>query len=689
MATHPHLPIILCSDGYSLTVLKLPTLSLFPLVSKIIFTTRSLLGLPLSEKSANVQYSDSAQLIECQNLTVRNIAASFTEDKELNDTLVSSIGSSIATGYMPALGGIDEGGLQFAGLGSTLEFPTSIDDSGFQLEDAIANLGCAWGLVLTCGLTMVGDGISKITNATDSNQSNFQSCHTEMSNCTNLLTQSILDVFKILHEKKCLGSEIIDMKTFVNIFFSLLPLNSMAQNQLDTAAALANGLLVTTLTKLYQSFLPPADVEGMETQAFIDYVNHISTDLCEISDVLDSMTTIIEHTYGLGPLNDISNCFYAPCFLKNRVDNQLTSTVSALSPASSLLLQILRRLHQDVSTREEFVKKHITSTLLNSKLEDRNVSSLYNKLSECLNSALVAIQYGNTQIRWILSNQEEICNPITYSKLPKPSKVSNLMSMIEQYDLQGVFKYVHSLINYKQTVTYPFIPSKQIKSAVLILCQIMTWYFCEETPCITFSLHMSHDVTLSRKRLSESVQSECLLQFWTVDHNLELLIASQHWSEACFFLQKIGDWKKTFLVATVVVHHSRLMGLCEIEYVALKRLSYQLAIEKLLNSVGLRISFVTTGKDSEISRITCLSGLGDSHLQRQDVIKFASDCFTACAHAQLDTVLLTSVCSVVAELTQCIKNLSLVVPSAIYLPAPPLFCPQPAVSKEVNFFTHV
>lgn len=689
MATHPHLPVCLCSDGYSFTVFKIPTFSLPSLLSNLICFARNSVGLPLlsscAEKAVNACLDPA--LLKYEHLTLRNVAASFSEDKELNDTLAStySIGSSLAAGYMPALSGVEEGGLQFAGLGSTLEFSTSASASDIQLEDAVAYLVCAWGLVLTCGLSMPGDGISKVTIPSDSNQRNVQLNQAEMSNSTMILATSVLDVFKMLHEKKEVALEIANVKTFVNMFFSILPINSIAQSHLGTAAALANGLLVIKLTKLHQSFLPPAHVDGMEMQCFLDYVNSVSTDMSEISDLLDSMTTVIEHTYGLGPVN---NTFYAPCFLKNRVENQLTSTMSALSPAFSLFLQVSQRFHRDISTREEVVKKHIASTVADGQLQDRKMSLLYRDLLECLSNALVTIQYANTQIRWISSTQVEKCDPIT-SNLPKQRKLKKLISMLEQYDLQGAFEYVHSLMGYKQVVTSYFIPSrllKRVKSVVLVLCQVMTLYFCDKAPFITLSSsHVPHNLTLSRKKLLKAVQNESLSQFWTVDHTLELLVASQHWSDACSFLQKIRDWKKTFLLATVVVHHSRLMRLCTTEYIELKELSYQLIMEKILYSIGLTKSLVSTATNSsEVSRVSCLSGLSDSHLQQQNVIKFVSDCLTVCAHAKLDSVLLTSVCSVVAELTQCSRKLSLEVPSAIYLPAPPLFCPQPAVAKEVS-----
>ncbi len=666
-------------------MLKLPTLSLPSLLSNIIRFTHNLLGLP-TEKSENVR-SDSVPLREYQSLTLHHVAANVAEDKEFDDSFASSLGTSLAAGYMPALSEVDEGGLQFAGLGSTLEFSTSVSNSDFQLEDAVTSLLCAWGLVFTCDIAMPGDGISKVI---DSNHSSSQSNQAEMSNTTLLLTRSTFDLFKILQDKKDVASEIANANVFVGIIFSLLPLNSIAQSHLCTAAALANGILVIKLTKLLQSFLPPVHVQRMEMRPFIDYVNSMSTGMSEISDLLDSMTAIIEHTYGMGPVSNKSNCFYVPFSLKNRVENQLTSTTSALVPASSLLLQLSQRFHQDVNAREQIVKRQIASTIADSNLQNREMSLLYNELSECLNNALVTIQYANTQIRWI-SNQDKTCNSIT-SNLPNQRKVNKFVSMLEQYDLVGIFEYVHSLINYKQVVTSHFIPSKlpkRVKSVFILLCQIMTWYFCNETPSITLSSHMPEEVTIFRKKISEVAQNKCLSQFWTVDHTLELLVASQNWLKACSFLQKIGDWKKMFLLATVVVHHSRSMRLRTAEYIELKNLSYHLAIEKVLYGIGLKMSLVAKGDGSEVPRISCISSLSDSqdsHLQRQDVIKFVSDFLTVCAHAKLDSVLLTCVCSVVAELTLCCQKFPLEVPSAIYLPSPPLFCPQPAVAKEVSYF---
>ena len=655
MATHPNLPIVLCSDGYSLTVLKLPTLSLPSLLSNIVFDARKLLGLQSIAPSTSSAFVHSDSTKQTESI---DVAASFSESTGMGDTFANSVDTSAIGGYMPALTGVDIGGIHFAGLGSTLEFPAPVGSPDLHFEDAVANLLCAWGLVLTCVPTVI-----------TSNSSSLQSSQTDMTNATILLIRSILDVLQIQN----------DAVVFIDVLFSLLPFDSIAQSHLSTTATLANGILVARLTRFYNTLLPLKQENKM-----IDYVNIMDNNISEISDLLDSLTAIIENTYSLRPINDGSNCFYSPNFLGNRSRNHLASAIiSALAPTCFWLLKVSQRFHQDVNTCEQIVKKQITSAVAENRFQATEMSVLYNKLSECLNSALVTIQYVNTQIRWISSTQTQIGNPITSNFPKKRRKVCVLISKLERYDIQGALLYVHSLVNYSEAVESELVPfklSKRVKRVILVLCKIMTSFFCEGAP---FILIPSYEAILCRTKLSIAVQNDPVMKFWTVDHTLELLIISQFWIEACSFLQKVGDWKKAFLLATVIVRHSRLMRLKKIEYAELKMLSHQLAVENVLHMIGFQFQFSTAAPSN--LRLSCLPGLNDSHLQQTSIISFVSDCLRVCAYAKLDGLLLTLVSSLVSEMTHCCKALPLEAPSAIYLPAPPLFCPQPAVPTEVIF----
>ena len=676
VTTHPHLPILLCSDGYSLTILKLPTtLSLPTLLSGLVSSARDVLALPPIDIKGPSLSASHSQTKSLQLQSLHDIAASFTDTTGLGDTLGSSVSSAPqhAGGYMPALSGVEGGGIHFAGLGSTLQLPTPTSD--VQLSTAMASLLSAWGVLLTCGVTMPGDGVP-----VQGSPGELDSQLCSLKDITSVLLLSILKILELLHERAKDAHARDSLRYFLHSLLSVVPFDSISQRHLITVTALANRVLTEELHKCLKKHRSLK--ENFTQQAWIEYINSMNRGVSETSDLLDTIIAFMECTYDYTPINRTMNSFCTPSFLQTDIASQHTnSCLSTLSPAGSLLAKVSEVFQEDINKCEQTVKQQISQAVSESRLQSREMNVLYNQLTKCLNKALVTLQYARTQTRWISPTHG---NPIT-SNVFKSHKVQKLVSKIEAYDIQGALEYVHSLVNYSEVAALDHCSLKlstSVRTVVHLFCQVMASFFSDKAPFITISLNPFHQLSLSRAKLLKATQSEALFNFWTADHVVELLMISQFWHEACAFLQMLGEWKKAFFLSSIFVQHSSLMRSENQQHSMLKQLAQNIITENLLRCIGLK--FITPFRKTDTKRLSCLPGLSDSHLMRRDIIGFVPECLRVCAQAEMDGVLLTVVASLVSEIAHCCRKMCVEVPSGLYLPAPPLFCPQPATQNEVR-----
>lgn len=730
VATHPYLPIFLCSDGYSVTVLKLPSsLSLPDLLYGLVSKARELLDLPtieandrdeaIAQRSLSVDsgrpqaggiVSHSLQL-----QSLHDVATSFVEDTATEDVLCSTLDSTAGPGFLSAMTGVDAGGIHFAGLGSTLELTRSslqVQMESNKLEQALSLLLCGSGLLLSCGLLYPGDGISTLVRSLDLVA--VESCQSRLKRANSILISTVLEVVDVLYMSDE-ESGTTTVQGFLEVLFSLVPLDSLQQSHLSTVAMLANGILITMSKGCLSKHETFAAVkkENHTLQTLIEYFSNVAKDLNEISELLDNTIALLENTYSLQPVSTTSSVFHTPALLtSNSAHNGdcVSSLMSCLSPSCDTLVKVSALLQQDVKVCQNIIKKRLRKACQGSNLQSREMGVLCNKVTTCLNEALVALQHTHAQVRCIINNKllksgvNKDGNPIT-SVLQEDSKISKLRVKLEQYDIQGAMEYTHSLLGQHDTDaagtsfdSSSIVSSKEIRDVVLFLAQTMSAFFCEQAPVITVpvitdTLYSEHVMVLSRNEISKAIRNVAVSELWTVDHTLELLLLSHSWIEACEFLKKLGDWKKAFSLAAIVVHHSRLLNAARKTYAPLKRFAHQLATDGILATLGLKINSGFSVRepvaklDSSVlvskSRLISVPDLGSSRLLNKDVVHFITETLRACAFAELDSVLLTISTSVVMEITHWCKQLSTEVPVSVYLPAPPLFCPQPTVQDEV------
>jgi hypothetical protein len=148
VATHPSLPVVLCSDGYCLTVLRLPpaSCSLPRLVCSLVNTGRGVLGLPQIRALAGLQLRE---VVEKEGAVVHD------ESVRVSCQSLTQAGSD----YSPVAGKASFGDID-AGMDGSHRLANTCDWESKSERGKVfqAHLQAAWGLLLSAGDYDPGNG---------------------------------------------------------------------------------------------------------------------------------------------------------------------------------------------------------------------------------------------------------------------------------------------------------------------------------------------------------------------------------------------------------------------------------------------------------------------------------------------------------------------------------------------------
>ncbi len=202
-------------------------------------------------------------------------------------------------------------------------------------------------------------------------------------------------------------------------------------------------------------------------------------------------------------------------------------------------------------------------------------------------------------------------------------------------------------------------------------------------------------VELDRTLVTKAVRDQKLSTVWTADQTLRLLLICGLWEEACNFVSTLGDWRKAFLIACLYLCHDQKMSQVYSDLQApqtvanLKSMCHQLAVTDIVSQLSCSQSNVSSqgnsdppAKSHKLADYECLDIMEPP---RADVLHAVSSSLQACAVVELDSPLITSLHTLIFDLEAVCKQLPVLVSSAVYLPAPPLYCLQPGVPNEVRW----
>ncbi|KTG33400.1 hypothetical protein cypCar_00033483, partial [Cyprinus carpio] len=193
-------------------------------------------------------------------------------------------------------------------------------------------------------------------------------------------------------------------------------------------------------------------------------------------------------------------------------------------------------------------------------------------------------------------------------------------------------------------------------------------------------LHLPHDasgrvVELCQTRVSLAVRSEQLSALWTVDYALELLLLGGLMPEASWMALRLGDWKMA--AALGLAYTNYCSGHLDFSSLRWRELHlpaelkpaeiFQDQLEMLLRRMA----------GSEGDANTGTVGVEDMDLVQDSV----QEILKASVMAEVDVISqpLTRLLDAAKERAMSLPAL---VPPAFYLPAPPLYCPQPSPNTQ-------
>ncbi|XP_068106773.1 ciliogenesis and planar polarity effector 1 isoform X4 [Hyperolius riggenbachi] len=215
----------------------------------------------------------------------------------------------------------------------------------------------------------------------------------------------------------------------------------------------------------------------------------------------------------------------------------------------------------------------------------------------------------------------------------------------------------------------------------------LLYVFPPHKVCVLAPLHVSTDkfprvITLQHSTVASAVRDQNLSRVWTVEYALDLLLIGGLIPEAAWLANQLGDWKMS--VSMAVAYNLHLQSIPDesngdVPSMPLSLSPAHIFKEKLQSFLGQPPSVNTPDKKlSETKHFT-------DPIEEEDAdVLFTSVQEMLKAAVMADAEILTeSLHQLIESAKELIGKLSGLVPERLYLPAPPLYCPQPSsVSEE-------
>ncbi|XP_044149120.1 LOW QUALITY PROTEIN: ciliogenesis and planar polarity effector 1 [Bufo gargarizans] len=215
----------------------------------------------------------------------------------------------------------------------------------------------------------------------------------------------------------------------------------------------------------------------------------------------------------------------------------------------------------------------------------------------------------------------------------------------------------------------------------------LLYVFPPHNVCVLPPLHASTDklprvVPLQHSTVACMVRDQNLSSVWTVEYTLDLLLVGGLMSEAAWLADKLGDWKMSVsMVVAYNLHRSSVAEEQKVEFPAMPLCLTPAHIfqDKLQSFLGHPPGLEAKNKGhAETKQFT-------DPIEEEDAdILFSSVQEMLKAAVMADAEILTETLHQLMESAKELSGkLSGLVPERLYLPAPPLYCPQPSsVSEE-------
>ncbi|XP_072514569.1 ciliogenesis and planar polarity effector 1 isoform X3 [Salminus brasiliensis] len=730
---HPRLPCLVMSDGYMVTMLKMASRpSSASLMSSLLLDmaqglerVRKVLGSekpqvrPRLESMSTLKFTASLLALKEKETPVSTLPLFLKEGGdtgglkltiERTQTEEDDEDSDIGP-YMHSI--MEDGGrLEFASMFDTLHAqhladPEDSEQGSSALLEELAivrrNLLTAWALGVSHGGTM--DQRERLLKYTIS-------CAVRLAG---MLRIAVPVVQPYREDRDTWTSHVFDLLRSLLCF---LPWDSPHKG-----GSSCFRVVVDLVQRLVHFFLPLSLDSVHSSQNFMAALLVLQ----EASNSLDQTYSLPQRAVRQGQENQPpcpSDMFFVPLLEESKKAESVTSEIPLLNRPSNRLVTVWRKLYRQAL---EYQAELFSQTNLASQSKElQNMSSIISQIQEALQRSgdhlekspalhnvtgeqhFILGEYSKCVQAWRVQlwAERERVGPRT-SFLETRYCLALLFGQLFQYRLKEAQAMCDSLAWRLQSQSGQVIKDKQENSdeahfegwlpqrvnreaacaVVQSLGRFMASYFTNQ-PLAIFPphnvdilppLHMPQlsgrrMVALSQSRVAGAVRSQHLSEVWTVDYALELLLLGGLMPEAVWLAQSLGDWKTAASLGLAYTTYCRQ----HYDFSRLKWKELHLPMELQPGCI-----FQTQLE----SLIGCMAGFDGSETDTVEVEDM--EVLQASVQEILKASVMAEVDVVSHPLTQLLHSakehahsLPTLVPPAFYLPAPPLYCPQPARNTQ-------
>ncbi len=186
---------------------------------------------------------------------------------------------------------------------------------------------------------------------------------------------------------------------------------------------------------------------------------------------------------------------------------------------------------------------------------------------------------------------------------------------------------------------------------------------------------------LSRARVTESLRQDSAGEIWMMEKTLGCLLLAGKWEEACEFVLAVEDWRKGFVLASAHSLYNKVTSRDTLD-VSLVGKSHQLGLVNTLKILATVHRKFSVDKFRKVYHNTSIGSPGASLLKNGE--SYLRETFRMFATMKMEAVIVSACGCCLSDLAEECFNLGVKVAPGYQLPAPPLYCVQPAITKEVR-----
>ena len=544
VATHPYLPALLCSDGYCLTLLKLPS-SLPHLLSSLTHTGQCLLSPSLGQTLLPGKIEKDRAFP-----VTKNILGGF-------DSCEHGVTASEAE--------CSSGGPLLQGAGVAEESKVNLSNAVCSVHDvrdvanvekeklAHAHLLSAWGLLLSASHLQAGNGVYPQPISSDALRESSQ----DMKNVEKLIIRA-------------LSHSSLEDTSQHKLFYSALSMSFL--DELDKRShkkvyTLANSFLLSLLSDVIQQHLSFASSTRDATAFSVEvYARTIRHNLKKVWKMFQRVVVILAEIYSLS-YGDTAHILSFPILL-------LKKTCSAVFKSLKECFQLVqppRTISPGLEGRE-------------AQLIEQGVTKYISKTCSVLTSisnAITTLLCHSSDIQLVLTG---LASSKDHVQSQSCNAVESVPLLLQRYQLRQALECVYSVIAECRdiaSVCQMSVPGMGLVSPAVLagqhvsnpLLQTMLHLLAR---FIAASLHskrttfscliplVPNDIAkrqgYSRKSIDvackvvrEAINSQNISMNWTATHAVELFLLSGEWCEAGRVAVRLGDWKKGLVLCALYI----------------------------------------------------------------------------------------------------------------------------------------